>query len=167
MKASCIHHQQFRSLRIINFSYKIVLLHLHDLKKVMSIFLMVLYGTVSIGIHLHAHYCGGELTDFNFFEPVKSCCDHSCNNDENSSDSQGATLNSNCCSFEEYDLSVDKNHQASYLSFDLPQALPTENPQLPKLDSVSVFSPIRFDWTNRPPPDIPLFIKYQSLVLYA
>lgn len=124
--------------------------------------MMAIYGVLSIGIHLHAHYCCGKLTELSLYEPVKSCC---ANDDHPEQD--GPAIRNNCCDFKHYDLKIDDTHAASYCNLVLPAvsvvdvqvAFPaiviTEKTHVP---SVPV---------NGPPSDIPLFIQHHALVLYA
>jgi hypothetical protein len=132
------------------------------LRKSFAIFMMAIYGVLSIGIHLHAHYCCGKFTELSLYEPVKSCCAH-----DDHSEQEGPAFTNNCCDFDHYDLKIDDSHAASYSHFVLP-AVAVEEVQTP-LPVTIVKGKVHVPGVpvNGPPSDIPLFIKHHALVLYA
>ncbi len=123
---------------------------------------MSVYGILSIGIHLHVHYCCGKVSDFSLYEPVKSCCAH-----DHESNDEGPSFNSNCCDFEHYDLTIDESHQASFMKLAFPRLISEKISTTDNVTEQAIAIHVPSLPTNGPPPDVPLFIKHQSLVLYA
>lgn len=131
-------------------------------RKSFAIFMMTVYGILSIGVHLHAHYCCGNLTELSLYEPVKSCCAH-----DDHSEQDGPVFKNNCCDFDHYDLKIDETHAASYNDFVLPPVIIEELDASISVTGTSQKLHVRGVPANGPPSDTPLFIKHHALVLYA
>ncbi len=77
------------------------------MRRHVAIFVMVVYGILSVGIHLHMHYCCGQLSDISIFD--HNACDH---HDEN--DGGCCKKSTDCCRFEDITLKLDESHNATY-----------------------------------------------------
>lgn len=124
--------------------------------------MMSIYGILSVGIHIHAHYCCGKLSALDFFEPVKECCSH------HEASNEGLSFKKQCCDFEQYDFTIDESHQASTFKLVFPAAI-VETSTTSQLEvKAAIENKESFPLSDTGPPQgVPLFIKHQSLVLYA
>ncbi len=71
------------------------------MKKVVSIFLSILFLASAIGINIHSHYCGGKLESVGVIKK-KSCCD-----DEKS-------MPENCCKNETNYVKVNSDYSPAF-----------------------------------------------------
>ena len=80
------------------------------MKKAVSLFLVFLYSTFSIGATMRLHYCGGEIAEVNysFTNPNKKikCCGEEETEEEDSECCKNSTLN----------LKIKDNHAAAKLN---------------------------------------------------
>lgn len=79
-------------------------LALHRVKKILVIFLLLFYGSSSLGMTLHFHYCCGQLQKIDLV--AKSHCNHETEN----------TAPKSCCIDEELSLRID-DEQRSVTTF--------------------------------------------------
>lgn len=99
------------------------------------------------------------MHDYSWFEPVKSCCDHEADD--------CTTIQSDCCSFEDYSFKLSDSHQASFLNLVFPSSIKeyTHHWELSQQTSDQIKPTVPS--FKGPPLTVPLFIRHQSLVLYA
>ena len=122
--------------------------------------MICIYGVLSVGVHLHLHYCCGKIKEVRLAEQSAGCChqhgdDHRCG------------FAKDCCAWENVDLKIEDSHQAVF--FKVPLVAQEASFSMPDLMSTDVVDNTP-EWTRyhiRPPSRVPLFIRYQSLVLYA
>lgn len=122
--------------------------------------MMSVYGILSVGVSLHLHYCDGKISNYSFYEPVESCCDH----DDDCGDN--AMIDNNCCSFADIDLKIDQEHEASFVRLAFPQFIAEKSYVVIQNEAVRQdFIPVQ---DHEGPPDaVPIYIRHQSLVFYA
>jgi hypothetical protein len=119
------------------------------------------YALLSIGVHIHLHYCGSNLKHFSLLQQEHSCCPHEHNHDADE-------VHSSCCSDENYSFQTDDEHTGSFFHFN--SEIVEENHHVKTIYSVlslTAASPV-FMQENRPPPlSRPAYILFQSPILYA
>jgi hypothetical protein len=131
------------------------------MRKSLAIIIMSIYGVLSIGIHLHLHYCCGKLSDISIFSSKQ------CNHQEDHDDTC-CKKSSNCCQFQDVSLKLDESHNSSSFSFNILQPISDQ------VFNYAFVKQLIFEDLNRelpkahaPPAAVPIFIQHHSLVLYA
>lgn len=131
------------------------------MRRHLAIFIMVVYGVLSVGIHLHMHYCCGQLADISIFD--HDACNH---HEENSGEC--CKKSTGCCSFEDITLKLNDSHNATY--FKIFVSGPAEMVPVEPFQPIAISSQndhqIYADAPNIPL-GIPIYLKHHSLVLYA
>lgn len=146
----------------LNFLFNLNVYLCQALKKSIVIVMMSIYGILSVGIHIHAHYCCGKLSTVDFFEPVKHCCSH------NEKTHEGISFQKDCCDFELYDFTIDQSHQGSTFQIVFPTLIVEKTMASFTLSDIKSSNKDTHPLSDTGPPiTVPLFIKHQSLVLYA
>ena len=129
------------------------------LKRWLNISVVVVYALLSIGLQIHLHYCCGKLSKFSLYEPVQGCTSHE--------DDGDCCLNTDCCQFGFINLKLDDEHQRpteSYASF-VPGVM--ESPLLWESPDECPTSFNHFRSDDDTGPQLPRYLKFHSLILYA
>lgn len=73
------------------------------MKRVLGLLCIFYYLLVSVGVHIHLHYCKGNLRNFSINLPADECCksDHTCDKTH---------LAANCCSNEVISVDLETDH---------------------------------------------------------
>jgi hypothetical protein len=126
-------------------------------KRSIAIFVVALYGILSIGVHIHLHYCCGKLAGMELVSKQHNCC----GDDEN----QSCSVTHQCCSYTQLDFALEDEHFSS--SFQYLIASPVEKIQIPEqvisqLNKETSFS-TRFDFAEKRR----LFLEHSALIYYA
>lgn len=132
-------------------------------RKYLVIFITMVYTTLSVGIHLHLHYCCGKLADIHLTNATHNCCDTS---EHNHGD---CSLNNHCCSDENIKVSIDDKHQPSQFKINFASALLVKTePELFPIAVAELSGYIAFFGANNDPPQkLPVYLMQQSLLFYA
>jgi hypothetical protein len=75
-----------------------------------------MYGMLSLGLSVHLHYCCGKLKSFSINEEAVACCEPG--------KTEGCTLNTSCCSSEEFRIAIEDEHQPTINGLDLKKLTP-------------------------------------------
>ena len=128
-----------------------------EMKKSITILVVALYGVLSIGVHIHLHYCCGKLSGMELISEPNACC----SNEEN----PGCSVSHQCCTFTLLDFSIEDEHYSSSFQYLIP--LPKED----FLPSVSFLAEVKNDVNPIAPDDYglkrKLFLEHSSLIYYA
>jgi hypothetical protein len=78
------------------------------MRRTLAIFVGVIYGILTVGVHLHLHYCCGKLSEIHISSVPDDCCDqpnkHACG------------YHTNCCETDLVDLVIEDEHFSSAFS---------------------------------------------------
>lgn len=131
------------------------------MRKWLGILTIAIYGVLSTGLSIHLHYCHGKLKHVAVASEGVSCCklDHSCSSTDG--------LHASCCDNENISLELEADHTGAQQMLIYSAIIePCATSILPTFEIPA--SATQFGETyQRPPPDLPKFILYSSLVLYA
>lgn len=130
------------------------------MRRSIAITVSIIYGILSVGIHLHMHYCCGKLSDISLV--TNTACDHG-------SDNQSCGKKSDhCCNFQDIALKIDDSHSASYFKIVLP-AVEISSPGFKGADEVLsiIATNQHVVYAHAPPADIPIYLSCCSLIFYA
>lgn len=127
------------------------------MKRSIAVIVVALYGLLSIGVHVHLHYCCGKLSGLHLVSGADGCC--------GSESHEGCSVEHACCSYEEIDLSIQEDHYRSFFQLTIPQveeisypeffAVLSDQPKAP-LSTVGDFAVKR-----------KLYLEFSSLIYYA
>jgi len=124
--------------------------------------MMALYGILSIGVHLHLHYCCEKIADISFTQS-KACC-----HEDHTGSGNADCISKHCCSFEDISFQLDQSHQATFFKVPIVAAGEVSSAYISAVSVIdSEHSSHLLIPGSDPPPGVPLFIRHQSLVLYA
>jgi hypothetical protein len=121
----------------------------------------VMYALLSIGVHIHLHYCGSNLKHFSLLQEEHSCCPHEHHHESDE-------VHSNCCSDENFTFQTDDEHTGSFFFFNS-EVLAESRPIHGIFEALSEEKsiPVQIE-DNRPPPLLrPAYILFQSPIYYA
>jgi len=121
----------------------------------------VMYALLSIGVHVHLHYCGAKLKHFSLLNEEHSCCPHE---HEHGMDE----VHGSCCSDENFNFQTDEAHTGTFFFFnsELAEISLIVQPIFDALSQVETL-PSQFA-ESRPPPLVkPAYILFQSPIYYA
>ncbi|MFM9985125.1 MAG: hypothetical protein ACKVOK_07830, partial [Flavobacteriales bacterium] len=68
-----------------------------------------LYGILSVGVHIHLHYCCGKLAGMELVSKQHNCCD-----DDNN---QGCSVTHQCCTYTELNFALEDEHYSSCFQY--------------------------------------------------
>jgi hypothetical protein len=127
-----------------------------------AIIVMIIYGVLSIGVHMHLHYCCGKLSDISFI--TAQGCDH-----ENESESESCCKKSDhCCSYADISLKLDESHSGSYFKIVLPTLAIESTGWVFTENTFTPFKKQSFHpRQHAPPADVPIYLSGCSLLFYA
>ncbi|MCC6601168.1 MAG: hypothetical protein IT223_10905 [Crocinitomicaceae bacterium] len=130
------------------------------MRKWMAIGMMAIYGIMSIGVHLHLHYCCDKLEDIGFLSAVANCC-------EAEQDDQ-CNISPSCCANEKLDFQLDDEQRLTSALRIFQKFIPAKVPHFEFSGVERVLQNHPDVLLNVPPPrNIPIYTLNCSLVLYA
>jgi hypothetical protein len=130
------------------------------MRRYAAIAVMTIYGILSIGIHLHLHYCCGKLSDVSLFNK------QGCNHEEHQESCCRKT--DHCCSYADISLKIDESHSATYFKVVLPDfELFSSHEQETVFPCRSGFLTEMVPDQHAPPIGVPAYVMYRSLLFYA
>jgi hypothetical protein len=134
---------------------------LRDMKKSFIILMAFVYGVFSLGLNVQVHYCGGHFSGIDLFQISHENC--------NTSQAGSCCATDNCCcTFKNIYLSLDDDHSPSFgqVLFH-PFEFAFKNEVFISIQNTGISARDEYILDNKAPPDIPLFLKYQSLTYYG
>jgi hypothetical protein len=123
---------------------------------------MCVYGVLSIGLHLHLHYCCGKLSDVGLFE-TRGCCEDQSENTDNS-----CSYASSCCTFENFDFKINEGHYATFFkTFPLKAIDLVKQSLFVSSQDIIVAEKTIPIYHIEPDDGVPIYLRLESLKLYA
>ena len=127
------------------------------MKRSIAIFVIALYGILSIGVHIHLHYCCGKLAGMELVSKQSGCC--------SSEETEGCTLSHNCCSYTQLDFALEDDHYSSSFHFLIPfskeEILISAQPIAAIEQEINTTNPLDLAVKRR------LFLEHSCLIYYA
>ncbi len=133
------------------------------MKKILGILCVCYYLLVTVGVHIHLHYCKGNLKDFSINSMGETCCkvDHSC---------EKSHFGKSCCSNEIISINLESDHTSASemrITFsEADQVAWTLSPYL-FVHSSDREERLSFSNTDPPPAEEKRYQMYCSLLFYA
>lgn len=125
----------------------------------MAISLLSMYVLLTVGVHVHMHYCCGQLTRVCVAANYDPCCRTAAHKESN-------TVAKNCCSDNLLDLIIKDEHCISYFKYVSGEAVVNEESVVPLLTVLSKSPAIAVHPTAQKQ-KLRLFLQHSSLIYYA
>ncbi len=128
----------------------------------LGIIIVALYGLLSTGLNIHLHYCHGKLKHVAVASQADECCkaDHKCGSLDG--------IHASCCDNQNLTFELESDHTSSaYQIFEFVAIDKVEIDQAPTFAADLNQGSFVPSLESRPPPNRPIFLLNQSLVLYA
>ncbi|MEY3413024.1 MAG: hypothetical protein RIQ70_1713 [Bacteroidota bacterium] len=130
------------------------------MKKLIAIFLIMIYTAFSTGLTVYSHYCAGKLVSVSLINPNKGGCGKC-----------GKKMTKDCCKDTQQTLSLDESQLGSNVNITIPDysglvaMLPSFSyefqPELALVNSNAV----KFYVFETGPPKTPIYIQIRSLLI--
>lgn len=130
--------------------------YIRNVKKYIAIVLGIFYGVFSVGLHLHMHYCCGNLAEMHISNAAPDPCCHW--------GEEEAGFHKNCCSTDVFNFTLEDEHYSSgFQLYWFPVSTVVPNFSLAEAPSASS------SWldSQAPPSKRRRFLEHCSLVFYA
>ncbi len=130
------------------------------MKRIATIFILMLYMVFSTGLSVYTHYCAGKLASISFFTPKNKGCGQC-----------SIKVAKECCKDNQFNFSLDDSQIHSKSNFVFPDysnfiaILPSYISAVQPLFSFENSSSVRFCSYKNGPPKTPIYIQIRSLII--
>ena len=130
------------------------------MKKLVAIFLIMIYTAFSTGLTVYSHYCAGKLASVSFFNPNNGGCGKC-----------GKKMSKDCCKDTQQNLSLDESQLGSNTNITIPDytnflaVLPFFSYEFQPEFALVNSNAVKFYVFENGPPKTPIYIQIRALLI--